>query len=129
MRVSEYQETYPPDNFLNKLLLATTTGLAGALCGTILAYLAAKDNKGVSQRDMQEYVISHDDSEKRANVEHTTHQDEQIGELKGAQKKNSDNLSDLKYKVEGHDRDITEIRSDLKTKMGIAADIIEKGKR
>lgn len=123
IRVSEYQDAYPPDgSWVNKLLLATTTGLSGALCGTLLALYVARDNRGVTQEKMQEYVSTYDAAEKRASSEHTTHQDEGIGELRGKQEKLFSSFNDMQFTIKEHDRDLTEIKGKLK----LAADYMEE---
>jgi len=117
VKVAEYQEYVQTTNdvgYVNKLLLAATTGLAGLFCGAMLAWWTAFQGKGISQREMQDYVTNYYTAERRAVVEHTSVQDEKLGILSGKTDKMSENQSEMKVNQKETERDISEIREKMK---------------
>jgi hypothetical protein len=99
---------------VNKLLLATCTGLAGLFIGTMIAWWSALQGKGVTQKEMQDYIIQYFSTERRVIAEHTSQQDGYIGQLQGKQDKIVQDLAECKLGQKEHDRDLIEIRDKLK---------------
>ncbi len=122
--VREYQEYVATNGneAVNKLLLASCTGLAGLFIGSMLAWWTALQGKGVTQKEMQDYIIQYFSTERRVIAEHTSQQDGYIGQLQGKQEKIVQDLAECKSAQKEHDRDITEIRE----KMKLAANYLEE---
>ncbi len=111
--VSEYQAYVAPTNG-HGVWRALACGLAGLNIALLLAWWTAFQAKGISQKDMQEYVSSYYTTEKRVIAEHTSRQDENIGSLMGKQEKLFEYVAEMKSNQKDHDRDITEIKAKLK---------------
>jgi hypothetical protein len=106
----------------NGVWKSVACGCAGLMVGLLLAWFTALQGKGVTQKEMQEYIIAYYATEKRVISEHTSQQDTYIGILQGKQEKIIQDLSECKVSQKEHDRDITEIREKLK----LAANYLEE---
>ncbi len=111
--VSEYQQFVTHTNG-HGVWRAIACGEAGIIITLFLAWWTAFQSKGISQKDMQEYVSSYYTTEKRVIAEHTSRQDENIGSLMGKQEKLFETIGEIKSNQKDHDRDITEIKAKLK---------------
>ena len=118
--VAEYQQ-YVMGNG-NGVWRAIASGLAGMCLGLLAAWFTALQGKGVTQKDMQEYIIGYYATERRVIAEHTSQQDGYIGILQGKQEKLFDAVSEIKSNEKEHDRDIIEIKEKLK----LAANYLEE---
>jgi hypothetical protein len=107
-----------------------TSLLSGLVIGLLVAWFSAMQTKGVSGKDMQDYVdrFSPYLKDKDTINAHNSIQDQQIGELRGGDERINARLNALDVKLVGDERDI----SDLKNKLDLATNYLEelkKGKR
>lgn len=119
--VRDYQE-YAASSNGNGVWKAVATGLGGLVAGLLVAWFTAFQGKGVSNKEMQEYIIQYYSTERRVIAEHTSQQDGYIGILQGKQEKLFERLATFEVNQKEHDRDITEIREKLK----LAANYLEE---
>ncbi len=125
--VSEYQQYVGNGNGVWK---AIATGLGGLVVGLLLAWFTAFMGKGVSLREMEDYTKDHSPYayDKQVLVEHNASQDTKIGNLEGKQERTNDRIAKIESLQNEHDRQITDLRNDMKTKMDIVASMLENQK-
>ena len=122
--VSDYQGFLTNGN--GTIWKVATSGIAGLFIGMVVAWFTALQNKGVSQRDMQEYVdkfspYSHD---KEALTLQQSSQDQKIGELAAFKDRIFDRLTKADKDISENTRDI----SDHDKKIKLLTDYIEAQK-
>ncbi len=127
--VQEFQQysTYTHGNGVWK---AIATGLGGIVMGLLLAWFTAYQSKGVTQKEMQEYVerFSPYSQQKDVLSAQQATQDRQIGELQALSSRAFDRVTTLDSKLHDNDREIIELRNEVKTKMDIVATLLEQQK-
>ncbi len=123
--VAEYQAQMqlPPMNGKG-LWQMLTTGSAGLLIGFIVAWWTALQGRGVTQKEMQDYVDRFSQSKDLIVAAQQSTQDVQIGESKGKIDRIGQQINDVQLKLRDHERDFGE----LKTKLDIVADMLEQQK-
>ncbi len=115
VRVAEYQQFVESGNESAIWFWRTVaTGSMSLLVGMTIAWWSALQGKGITEKDMQEFVTQFFGSERRIISEHTSQQDGYIGVLQGKQDKTSELISEIKSTQRDHDKDLTEIREKLK---------------
>ncbi len=124
--VSDYQDVviHPP----NGVWRAIACGLAGLNVGLVTALFAALSNKGVTTKEMQEYVKDFSPYNKDVEhllTEHNLYQDTAIGVLTGKQDKITERLSVQEATQKEQDRDLTDCKKGMKN----AADFIEESRK
>ena len=126
--VREYQE-YSNGNG-NGVWKAIATGLGGLVVGLLLAWFTAFQSKGVTTKELQEYVEKYSPYAQQRDViqQHFTNQDQAIGQLQGKQERLYERMNANEYKITECDRQITELHTDVKTKMDIVATFLEQQK-
>jgi len=100
------------------------TGLGGMVMGLMIAWFTAWQNKGVSSKEMTEYVRDYGPYvfDKPTLVEHNRQQDEKIGILIGGDERIQARLNALEnYNV----IDIKE-KQDLETKLTVITHLLEE---
>ncbi len=117
--VREYQDQYsippsPANGNHVAVWKAAATGFAGLIVGLLMAWWSAFQKQGVTQRDMQDYVIAYYGTEKRVIAEHTSQQDTQLGVLQGNQQRNIERLSAHDSKLHDDERDIIDLQNKVK---------------
>ena len=119
--LQEYQTPLPqPITIANgngTIWKVTTSGLAGLFIGMTVAWFTATQSKGVTQKDMQDYVdrfspYSHD---KELIALQQASQDEKLGSLMGLKDRIFDRLNKIEESKIIIDRDLQE--HDTKIKM------------
>ncbi len=126
--VQEYQQ-YASTNG-NGVWKAIATGLGGLVMGLLLAWFTAYQSKGVTQKEMQEYVEKYSPYSVQKDVLNAQQatQDRQIGELQALSNRAFDRVTILDTKLHDSEREILEIRNEVKTKMDIVATLLEQQK-
>ena len=125
--VSEYQSYAMPVNG-NGVWKAIATGLGGLVVGLLVAWFTAFSGKGVTQKELQEYVDRWSQSKEAIIAAQQSNQDRDIGVLQGKQERILD-------RVNGHDNKINELEHgqiEFKTKLDLVATYLEeerKGKK
>ncbi len=119
--VSEYQQ-YVTNGNGNGVWKAIATGLGGLVVGLLLAWFTAFQNKGITAKDMQEYVDKYSPVMPRD----LANQAGQIGELRAKGEESSRRLYKVENDVDKCDRELQTLTSDVKTKMGTVADMLEQ---
>ncbi len=127
--VREYQE-YVSNGNGNGVWKAIATGLGGLVVGLLVAWTTAIMGKGVNQKEMEDYIKDHSPYayDKQVLTEHNASQDTKIGNLEGKQEKVFERLNKLEAVQSEEDRIITELKTDVKTKDGIVATLLENQK-
>ena len=125
-------ESFPQLNFPDEvdeshmvnLWRSIATGLGGMVMGLMIAWFTAWQNKGVSSKEMTEYVRDYGPYvfDKPTLVEHNRQQDEKIGILIGGDERIQARLNALEnYNV----IDIKE-KQDLETKLTVITHLLEE---
>ncbi len=118
--VREYEQ-YTDTNG-NGVWKAIATGLGGLVCGLLLAWFTAFQGKGVNQKEMQEYV----DKYSPVLPKELAGLAGQIGEVRAKNEESNRRLYKVESDVDKCDREIQTLTSDVKTKMGTVADMLEQ---
>ncbi len=133
VRVADYQEYAGPPNMngnhiaLWKMLAAGGWSVAAAM---VVAYFTALQNKGVTQKEMQEYDRDYSlyAKEKDGLIQHNQNQDTTIGTLQGIQQSNIGKLFAHDTKFHDDERDIKELQDKTK-QFGDFVDELRKAKK
>lgn len=122
MPLSEYQQVVPRHNG-SMAGWIVATGIGGMLAGTLLAWFTALLSKGVTQKDLEDYVDKHSPylGDKGILFEHNREHDEAIGVIKGKQERVIDRMTVMETIQTEQTRDL----QDCKKEMGIVADYID----
>ncbi len=126
LTVSEYQQSLLAPNG-HGIWRALACGLAGLNVGLVVAWFTAIQNKGVTSRDLEDYVDKHSPylADKALLAEHNRTQDESLGILRGKQERVIDRLGVLETIQKDSDRDL----SDCKKEMKLVADYMEEQRK
>jgi len=111
--VQEYQQFALPING-NGVWKAIATGMGGLVCGLLLAWFTAYQGKGITQKEVQDYVKEYDTTQLKYMIEHNSQQDLQIGNVQGIQQRNIERLNAHDVKFHDEDRDISDLQSKVK---------------
>jgi len=128
----EFQSDFPIiSSNGNGVWKAIATGLGGLVVGLIVAWFTAIQNKGVTQSTLEDYVDKHSPylMDKGGLSEHNQNQDRQIGILEGKQERAFDRLGALESKLGNDEREITDLRGDLRTKTEMIANLLEEQRK
>lgn len=119
--ISEYQ-AYVANGNGNGVWKAIATGLGGLVVGLLLAWFSAFQKQGVTEPRMQEYV----DKYSPIMPKDIATLSGQIGELRAKNEESSRRLYKVESDVDKCDRELQSLTSDVKTKMGTVADMLEQ---
>ena len=127
---AEYQQYSMQTEGGNGVWKVLATGAFSLLLGFIVAWWTALQGKGVSQKEMQEYVKEYSPYvlQKPAIEQHIVDSNNRIGEIKGRQEQVLTRLSKVEFQLTTDERDFAEFKSETKTKMGTVADYLEAQK-
>ncbi len=118
--VSEYQQFVTNEH--SGVWKAIATGLGGLVVGLLLAWFSAFQKQGITEVRMQEYV----DKYSPVMPKDLASQAGQIGELRAKNEEASRRLYKVENDVDKCDRELQSLTSDVKTKMGTVADMLEQ---
>lgn len=127
--MSDFQQYSTPVN--GGVWKAIATGLGGLVVGLLLAWFAAFQRQGVTQVQLEDYVAKHSPYifDKQAISDHNATQDKEIGRISGRQEQVIDRLGKIEITLNTDEREMSEIRTDVKTKMDIVASLLEQQKK
>ncbi len=123
--VREYQEYVTTNGHGNGVWKAIATGLGGLNVGLLIAWFSALQGKGVTQKDMQEYV----DKYSPVMPKDQAMQNTQIGEIRGRQEKLSIDLSNIQFKQSTDEHDFTEFKAKTEKNNEYWANFIEEQRK
>ncbi len=125
--MQEFQQYAGPlhNGWVNKLLFATTTGLAALVIGLLIALFAALQNKGISSKDMQEYV----DKYSPVLPKDIALLAGQIGELRGKQERVFERLGNLESNEKTDEKEVVEFKTEVRNNNKLVADFIEESRK
>ena len=106
------------------------TGSFSLLLGFVVAWWTALQGRGVSQKDMQEYVERYSPYSQQKDViaNHFTNQDTQIGVLQGKQDRNYERLNKNENEIDKLNISFKSLEMEVRSKMGTVADYLEQKK-
>ncbi len=125
---AEYQQYAMPQTEGNGVWKLAATAAVSVLVGMTIAWWSALQSKGVSQKDMQDYVREYMREYRESILQHATSSDTQIGTLRGTQEQMNLRLSKTELQQATDERDFSEFKSETKSKMGTVADYLESQK-
>ena len=114
----------------NGVWKAIATGLGGLVVGLLLAWFTAFSNKGVTNKELQEYVEKYSPYSQQKDViaQHLANQDTQIGVLQGKQDRNYERLTKAENDIDKCNISIKSLETEVRAKMGTVADYLEQRK-
>ncbi len=125
--MAEFQTYAAPMNgtALWKML---TTGIAGLFVGMSVAWFTALQNRGVTQKDLHDYVLEFARAKDEVLSIQQSNQDRQIGVLTGKQDQIMERLNKAESNIDKCESGVQKVTDDLKNKMGTVADYLESQK-
>ena len=125
IRAAEYQEYVAPNGYGFWKVVATSGW--SLLAGILLAWWTARDNKGITRKELTDYDKESSTYiiDRKSLLDHNTLQDGWIGELRGKQEKNATEISDVKTKQRDDEHD----QADLSAKVKLFGDYVEEQRK
>ncbi len=125
--VSEFQQYVAPMNGTG-LWKMLTTGVSGLFIGMTVAWFGALQSKGVTQKDLHDYVLEFARAKDEVLSVQQSNQDRQIGILTGKQDQIMERLNKAENNIDKCENGVQKVSDDLKNKMGTVADYLESQK-
>ncbi len=122
--VREYQE-YVSNGNGNGVWKAIATGLGGLVVGLLLAWFTAFEGKGVTSKEMQEYVEKYSPVLPKDQALQTSN----IGELRGKQERIFERLSSLENNERVDEKEVTEFKTEVRKNNELVASYIEEQRK
>ena len=122
--VREYEQ-YVSNGNGNGVWKAIATGLGGLVIGLLLAWFTAYSGKGVTLKEMQEYV----DKYLPVLPKDQALQTAQIGELRGKQERIADRLSSLENNEKVDEKEVTEFKTEQRKNNDLVATYIDEQRK
>jgi len=120
--VREYEQYVSNGNGVWK---AIATGLGGLVIGLLLAWFTAYSGKGVTLKEMQEYVDKYSPVLPKDQALQTA----QIGELRGKQERIADRLSSLENNEKVDEKEVTEFKTEQRKNNDLVATYIDEQRK
>ena len=120
--VREYEQYVSNGNGVWK---AIATGLGGLVIGLLLAWFTAYSGKGVTLKEMQEYVDKYSPVLPKDQALQTA----QIGELRGKQERIADRLNSLENNEKVDEREVTEFKTEQRKNNDLVATYIDEQRK
>jgi len=109
----------------NGVWKAIATGLGGLVIGLLLAWFTAYSGKGVTLKEMQEYVDKYSPVLPKDQALQTA----QIGELRGKQERIADRLNSLENNEKVDEREVTEFKTEQRKNNDLVATYIDEQRK
>ena len=122
--VREYEQ-YVSNGNGNGVWKAIATGLGGLVIGLLLAWFTAYSGKGVTLKEMQEYVDKYSPVLPKDQALQTA----QIGELRGKQERIADRLNSLENNEKVDEREVTEFKTEQRKNNDLVATYIDEQRK
>jgi len=122
--VREYEQ-YVSNGNGNGVWKAIATGLGGLVIGLLLAWFTAYSGKGVTLKEMQEYVDKYSPVLPKDQALQTA----QIGELRGKQERIADRLSSLENNEKVDEKEVTEFKTEQRKNNDLVATYIDEQRK
>jgi len=122
--VREYEQ-YVSNGNGNGVWKAIATGLGGLVVGLLLAWFTAYSGKGVTLKEMQEYVDKYSPVLPKDQALQTA----QIGELRGKQERIADRLNSLENNEKVDEREVTEFKTEQRKNNDLVATYIDEQRK
>ncbi len=124
----EYAQPLPTTVNGTGLWKMLTTGVSGLFIGMTVAWFGALQSKGVTQKDLHDYVLEFGRAKDEVLAIQQSNQDRQIGALTGKQDQIMERLNKAENNIDKCENGVQKVTDDLKNKMGTVADYLESQK-